>query len=234
MALFENSRLQLHARLAGFLFLFYIAAIAFGSFLVSSSAVAGDSQGIAGQADLANRSGLLIQLLGGMSAIPLGFSLYVLLRPIDGDWALAAFMWRVGEGVLNGASSVFRFSGADLMAARATMNGADTEVATQLLRTASAATFPIAVIFFSIGSIIFFWLLLKSRFIPRWLSWAGVVGSVLATVLGLLSLLLVDPPAWLPALWAPLAIAEIVGGLLLLIKGADLRHLPSTPPAART
>jgi hypothetical protein len=234
----EEGRLQRHARIAGFLFLFYIVAFALGATLAARYAPVGGFQGPAGPmaaSSIGFRSGLLLQLMAGMTAFPLGFSLYVLLRPIDRDWALAAFMWRVGEGVLNATFVFFKFLAADMAAASAHQSAAaQGDRAIQLLATAPSTMFPIAVIFFSIGSIVFFWLLIRSRFIPLLLAWIGVLGSFLAAALGVLSLLLPTTPGWLPFLWGPLAAAEIVGGLVLLIRGADLRHWRSnrSPGAA--
>jgi hypothetical protein len=217
----DERRLQLHARIAGFLFLFYIAAVAIGGLLaslytdVADVPRTGDSVLASG---LGFRAGLTLQLLGGMTAIPLGFSLYVVLQPVDRDWALAGFIWRIVEGTLNGVASAFRFAGV-IAVARATANSLSMRSA----EAAAAALFPISVLSFSIGSLIFFRLLVRARFLPVWLGWMGVVGSLLATVLGLATLLLPSPPPWLPLLWGPLSIAEIGGGLLLLVKGADLR-----------
>ena len=166
---------------------------------------------------MAHRLGLVIQLFAGMSAIPLGFSLYVVLRPISPEWALAAFAWRIGEGVLNGMSSILRFAKAELQTLKEGQVAiVQADPIDALLKHAVGAAFPVSILFFAIGSWIFFRLIVASRLLPAWLSWSGLVGSFLAGVLGLSYLVFPDVPAWLPALWIPLAVAEIVGGVLLI------------------
>lgn len=98
------------------------------------------------------------------------------------------------------------------------------QAAAGLLQATRAAAFPVTVLFFSIGSLIFFILFLRARFIPLWLAWSGVIGSAFAAVLAVTSLLVASPPAWLSQLWIPPVVAEIAGGLLLLLRGADLRY----------
>lgn len=196
-----------HARAAGFWFIFYIAAFAGGSWLAGSFAAS----------SMAYRLGLIVQLIAGMSAIPLGFSLFVVLKPISPEWALAAFAWRIGEGALNGMSSIMRFARGELQSLKEGQGAlVQADSIDVLLRHSIGAAFPVSILFFAVGSWIFFRLILASRLLPAWLSWSGLVGSLLAGVLGLSYLLFADVPAWLPALWIPLAVAEIVGGVLLI------------------
>jgi uncharacterized protein DUF4386 len=203
-----------HARAAGFWFIFYIAALIIGNMLAAS----------AGGSPLVNRGGLLITTVAGLSAIPLGFSLYVLLRRVNAEWALVAFAWRVGEGVLNGAASAARFALAGLGEATSPAVVAASDSG-QALRAFASASLPVSILFFAIGSWIFFILIQRSRLLPGWLCWSGVVGSACALALGLLSLLLPDRPTWLLALWLPLAVAEIVGGIILLAGRGNLGAL---------
>src|ERR1700754_49614 len=147
MASVDERGLQLHARIAGFLFLFYIAAVAGGDALAGSY-IAPDHWQIT--SNLGYRGGVLLQLLGGMSAIPLGYSLYVLLRPVDRGWALVGVVWRSGEGVLNTMSCALMFAGANLLAGRGPgATAADRELTVRLLQSVPNAVLPMSILFFS-------------------------------------------------------------------------------------
>lgn len=82
-------------------------------------------------------------------------------------------------------------------------------------------------IFFSIGSLLFCWLLLRGRLIPGALAWLGLVASALLVVVLPLQLagLLADMSwsasvTWL--VWLPMLVFELVLALWLLIKGVVL------------
>jgi hypothetical protein len=186
----QISRLN-HTRAAGFWFIFYIAAFAGGSWLAGSYPAS----------STIHRLGLIIQLVAGMSAIPLGFSLFVVLKPISPEWALAAFVWRTGEGVLNGMSSILRFTRTEFQVLNEGQSAlAQPDSIDLLLKQCIAAAFPISVLFFAVGSWLFFRLIVASRLLPAWLGWSGLAGSLLAGVLGLAYVILPDAPVWLPAL----------------------------------
>ena len=85
-------------------------------------------------------------------------------------------------------------------------------------------SFTIAGIFFSFGSILFFYLFLKSTYIPKVLSAFGLFSSALVTIISFMELILPRYAAILQVGWgwAPLALAEIMVGLWLLFKSVNL------------
>lgn len=82
-------------------------------------------------------------------------------------------------------------------------------------------------IFFSVGSLLFSWLLLRGRMIPITLAWLGVVASVLLVVILPLQLagLFGGAMSWSASVtwivWLPMLVYELVLALWLLIKGVD-------------
>jgi hypothetical protein len=93
-----------------------------------------------------------------------------------------------------------------------------------------------AAIFFSVGSTLFCWLLLRGAMIPRGLAWLGVLASVLLVVIlpmqrvGLLgaSTGWSSSVTWL--MWLPMLVFEVVLALWLLTKGvAGRTQLQATP-----
>lgn len=212
-----------YARLAGFLFLFYIVTSLSGSVLMSSFHIAGDVAQTAANvqaSELLYRISLIMQLAGNMSAIPLGWSLYVLLKPLNPPLALIALLWRVGESVIGAVAVVFMFLALRVFTGATNSDAAAHQMLATLVINVPRAAFPITVTYFAIGSLLFFWLLARSPLLPRALSLLGVWGSLCAIVLGLGMMLFPAQGTLLQLLWIPLLIAEVGGGLWLLNRGA--------------
>ena len=81
-------------------------------------------------------------------------------------------------------------------------------------------------IFFSVGSTIFAWLLVRGRMVPTVLGWLGVIASVLLVVVLPLQRagLLGGPGSWASSLtwgiWLPMLVFEVWLALWLILKGA--------------
>ena len=78
-------------------------------------------------------------------------------------------------------------------------------------------------IVFSLGSLMFYYLFYQSRLIPRWLSVWGLVGAVLYLAWPLLALF----GHGFGILMLPLAVAEIVLAIWLIVRGFGARALAS-------
>jgi hypothetical protein len=86
-----------------------------------------------------------------------------------------------------------------------------------------------AAIYFSVGSTLFCWLLLRGRMIPGGLAWLGVAASVLLVValplqhLGLFG----GPTGWSSsltwAMWLPMLVFEVAVAVWFLTKGVAAR-----------
>ncbi len=73
---------------------------------------------------------------------------------------------------------------------------------------------------FSIGAMMLYYLLLQSKRVPRWLSVWGLIGAPLMLIAGFVVLIDGDPSSPLSsALYAPLALQEMVFAVWLIIKG---------------
>jgi hypothetical protein len=221
MANDDRASLNRFARVAGFLFLFYIAAGLGGTFITGGYLVKNDAVATTANINTSEfiyRIGLLLQFAGSLTAVGLGWALYVLLRSIDRNWAMLALLFRVAEGTVGAIGSVFGWTALALYTGRG-FQGGNAASLIDLATLASRAAFPLAVTFFSLGSFIFFVLLTRTQFIPKWLSLTGVVGSVCSLLLGLGLLLLPAAPAALQLLWLPLLVAEVGTGILWLARG---------------
>jgi len=79
--------------------------------------------------------------------------------------------------------------------------------------------FNISAILFSIGSLIFFYLFFKSKYIPGAISVFGIFASVMVTLVGFAMLVSPSHSGIIQLGWIPMLIAEITLGFWLLFKG---------------
>jgi len=84
-----------------------------------------------------------------------------------------------------------------------------------LVQEAMASIDHISAIIFSIGGIMFYYVLFQANLVPKWLSGWGLVSLVLVIAVGIAGMFGTD----LMVLWAPLAIQEMVLALWLIFKG---------------
>ena len=208
-----------NSRLAGFMFLFYIATGVAGMVLFAAT-----SKGLASIAQHATlvRAEAVYALLMMMNPFILAVALYALTRDYDRELALLALVCRIAEGMVVIANAAATRA---LLAAATAATGASAGDAAAANALGSAllhvrgfgALFGAAL--FAIGSTIYCYLFLRARSIPLWLAWLGVLASVLL-VIGLplqLAGLLAAPATSL--MWIPMAVFEVTFGLWLLIKG---------------
>ena len=210
-----------NARIAGFTFLFYIAA-GIASLLIFGRATSGEGiaaklAGIAAHTT-AVRIVVLLGLLQCFSALVLAVTLYAITREQDEDLAMFAMICRVAEGIIGGVS----IPGTLALLWLATSTGTDAPaadaahtLAAYLLRGDVALT----ATFFAVGSTIFAYLLLRGRMIPLPLAWLGVVASALLVVLLPLQLAGFVHGLVTSLMWLPMLAFEVPLALWLLTRG---------------
>ena len=218
-----TERTQLaYARLSGFLLLWLIITGLTGLFIESQVLGSGDFTTTAKRVVASEhlyRLALSSALIETMSAAVLAFSLYATLRPIDSLLAQLAMYFRLGESFIGGASMMFSFFKLRLYASSESsqaFGAAQSEALLDLTRAAGFASYNVSALFFSIGSLLFFYLFWKSRYIPRTLSAFGVFASVVVTIICFGSLMFPEHSGKLQYGWAPMAIAEVTAGFWLM------------------
>jgi hypothetical protein len=211
-----------NARLAGFMFLFYIAT-GIASLVLFNQAATGEGNA-AKLASIAQhpttvRLTVLLTMCGFVSAVVLGVTLYALTRDEDRDVALLGLCCRVTEGVL-AAGSTSRTLHLLAVAKASTAAGTDAAIAQAyggLMLNQGGWTGNISAICFVMGSTLFSYLFLRARSIPVPLAWLGVLASVLLLItlpLGLVEVINVSFTMWMPML-----VFEVAFALWLIIKG---------------
>jgi hypothetical protein len=222
---------QAYARLAGALYLgamiLYVAPLLVlgdldvpGNFARTAANVAATEASV--------RVALVAQLLGFVAIALLAWAFYLLLAPVDRALALLGLLFRTMEAALMALSNVLWF-----VALKNYTEADGGAFADRLLTAGINSAFQFAMICSSIGSLLFFALLFRSRMIPRPLAGFDMAASALALLFAF-ALLLV--PAQATALgmagWGPIFLAETATGLWLLIAGVRATGSPAAPPPA--
>jgi hypothetical protein len=226
-----------NARLAGFMFLFYIvtgiAGIVLFAPATSGEGTAAKLASIAQHATL-TRVAAVYSLLMMMNPFVLGVALYALTRDYDRELALLALTCRLTEGVIAAMSAIARRALLSVATTAAGATGADAAAANALgsvLLNVQGLTTLVAATVFAIGSTLFSYLFLRARTIPVSLAWLGVLASVLLVVgLPLQIAGFIEGSVTL-FMWIPMALFEVIFALWLLIQGVAPH--PSPQPFAR-
>ena len=166
----------------------------------------------------------------------LAFALYVVLEPVDRRLAQLALYLRLGASFVGAASMMFRVANARLYQASATEGLFSSE---QLRTLAAAMTrggsegVELAWMFQGTGSVIFFLLFLRSRYVPAAIARLGIIGSALVVVMSVA--MVVYPQAITPLKLAglPGLVAEVATAIWLLAKGLrpSARRGPTMSPS---
>jgi hypothetical protein len=171
---------------------------------------------LAGMQLHATAMGRPLTLAGSLFTVPLALGLYHAVRPVQTALAASALGFRLLEAALGFISTMAGFT-----VVRTQL--ADSSLGTSLLHLAHwDNTTAFAAFVFTIGSTIFFYLFVKSGYIPRVLAWWGLFASVVAMAACLMHLLQPSFPAMTMYAWIPMLLAETSTGLWLLIKSVKV------------
>ena len=211
-----------NARIAGFTFLFYIAA-GIASMVLFSQATGGQDitaklAGIA-QHVLQLRLTIVLGLLQSVCAAVLAVTLYAITRNQDSDLAMLALIFRVGEGLLAAIST--RATLELLWLGTSAGPNAPDAVTLRTLGTylLDGLDWNMAAILFAMGSTLFSYLFLRGRTIPVPLACIGVIASILLVVALPLQLVGFWRGPVVSYVWIPMLAFEVPLGFWLLIKG---------------
>lgn len=215
---------QFSARLAGFMFLFYIA-IGIASMIMFSQAT-GSGEGISEKLASISQHATLVRmtalfgLLTFFIAVTLAMSLYVLTSDQDFNLALVALCCRSGEGMINAISAISTMGLLSVAMADTTVYASDSAAAHALgalLLQQDASSTLFSSTLFAVGSTLYSYLFLRARSIPILLGWLGVLASILLVVA--LPLQIAGFIKGNSLIWIPMLVFEVTLALWLLIKG---------------
>lgn len=110
----------------------------------------------------------------------LAFALYVVLEPIDRRLAQLAACMRLGASFVGTASMMFRVAQGRLYfesAAGDVLTPEQLRLLVSVLKRGASEGVELAWLFQGAGAALFFWLFLRSRYLPGWLARLGLVGT---------------------------------------------------------
>lgn len=166
----------------------------------------------------ATAAGRPLMLAGSVFTIPLALGLYRALRPVQTVLASSALGFRLAEATLGILSTLKGFAGVHAALSGFSFGETLLDLARWDGRTAFSA------FVFTIGSTIFFYLFVKSAYIPRVLGWLGLCASLLALAACLTHLLRPAFPAMTMWAWLPMLLAETSTGLWLVVKSVKVAN----------
>ena len=220
----EASRTQrTYARLAGFLFLAVIAFALAGGSIISHVAGGGTfAQRAARIAESEHlyRVGLSMVLIVSLGSALLAFSLYATLRPVNSLLAQLAMIFTLEDSFLALIVRMCGFVRVHLYASAQTAEAGITAVqaSSDLMSSIADITENLGGICFGIGLLIFFYLFLRSRYIPRVLSALGLFGSVVWIALYFASLIFPQQHELFQHISFPaMSLADVITGFYLLL-----------------
>ena len=213
------------AKVAGLLYLLLMACGVFGEFNGRGSLIV-DNDPAKTAAHIVDhlllfRLGIVSDLTAFAGDIAIAVALYVLLRPVGRYLALLAAFWRVAEAAVLGVITLNSFTMLLLLtdARYATVfSSQQLQSLVWLFNDTHDAGYNLGVIFLSLGCIVFSWLLLKSRYVPRLLAGFGLLAYVLMLVGAVVVIIWPDNPVG-ANFDVPAGLYEIAIGLWLLLRG---------------
>jgi hypothetical protein len=214
------------AKTVGFLYLFAMAISIFGEsvrgrLILPHDAVQTASR-IAGSEALFRLS-IVGDLVIYVCDIILFWGLYVILKRVNRDVALLGAFFRLVETAILGVTTLTAFIALRLLSGADYLRVMDTAQLQALARgflSVYGIGLSVGFVFLGLGSAVFSYLWLKSRYVPRGLAWLGIFGSLLMAIMSLVTM--VFPVVWdrVGMLYMmPMGLYEVGLGFWLLIKG---------------
>jgi hypothetical protein len=214
-----------YARLAGIMFLLNYVLQSIGDGVTIQARVGegfAETARIAAESDVLWRFALLNVGAAWIAIGVLAFALYAVLEPVHQRLAQLALVLRLGASFVGAASLMFRVAQARLYQASATEGLFTTEQLRTLVvvtQRGAGAGVTTAWMFLGAGSMLFFVLFLRSRYLPRALAWSGVVASALFVATSVAMFVFPRRSDELRVLGVPFFLVEVATALWLLIKG---------------
>ncbi len=232
------------ARIAGVAYLVTNATSLFSEFVVRAKLIVPGEAAVTAANIIANaqlfRLGIFLDLITCAGVVVLNLALYELLAPVHRSLARLAALWRLTESSVYGAVVVIHFLALSILTGPTysrVFEPGQLHALARLFIGVRTQGFWISMLFLTLGSMVYFYLLFRSRYIPRALAFTGVAGTALGVLYILARLAF---PAYLAAastavlslpaaalvplalVIAPIMSFEFTIGLWLLVKGVRL------------
>lgn len=152
--------------------------------------------------------GMFLEVVSGLAVIGIATLMLSLLKPFGKKISLWYLALKCVEGILMIIAGVLFF------------------IHTSSLLELRDQIYLVHGYIFAIPALMFYYLLFKSKLIPRWLSVWGFVASILLVLVNLLELMGIIPG--LEILYLPIVLNEFVLALWLIFKGFNVSAIKNT------
>ena len=162
----------------------------------------------------------------------LALALYAVLEPVNKRLAQLALVLRLGASFVGAASVMFRMAQARLYQASTPEGLFTTEQLRALVAVSqrgAGAGVTVAWMFMAAGSVLFFVLFMRSRYLPRALAGFSIVASALMFAVAVAMFVFPARTNELKLFGAPMFVAEVATALWLLIRGLGPRISGESP-----
>lgn len=220
------------ARVVGFLYVFTMVTSIVGFSLRGPLLVLGNAAETArniATSERLYRISIVADLITIAGVIILLWALYVVLKPINRNLALLAAFFRLAENCVLAVITLNAFAALALVSGGDYLHALDAKQVEALVYTLAVrvhgAGFNVGFVFLGLGSTVFAFLWLKSRYIPKALAGLGIISSLVLAIVTLAIMVFPSLGALGLSYMMPLGIYEVGLGFWLLIKGIQ------APPA---
>jgi uncharacterized Tic20 family protein len=224
-----DASLNIAVKVAGFLFLFSLIGPLLNWSFVQSKFIVVDDAIATAQNIMANeflfRIGITIELIMSVGLTLLALTLYIILKPVNKNLALLALLWKLLEATIVVAIALISFVVLQVLSGDTATSGytqGQLLFPTGLLLNTHTAIYSIPMVFLGLDMMVFSYLFLKSRYIPRLLAGFGILSFALILIHALM-FILTPEYAMMPIsqiiFWVPSGLFEIIIGVWLLSKG---------------
>jgi hypothetical protein len=234
MTNYTNDRSQRKAaRFAGFMFLFtFTGPLFYGAFLfpkltVPENVITTANNVIANE--LLFRIGIINELICAVGAVVFAVTLYIILKSINKNLALFAFSLKMVEAGLLAVIALGHFIALLVLNGRTSLTVFEPDQVQALVGLLINLYFHLGaftMVFHGLNSMIFLYLLFKSRYVPHHLAGFGTISYAFVFIYGLIAILEPDYATLLTIqiiCLAPSVLAELILGSWLLIKGINIQ-----------
>ena len=216
------------ARVAGFTFLFAIAIVIISNYSVSFRFIIPDNAVDTAQNIMAHetlfRINIVCNLIYLVTLIVMFTSLYVILKPVNKNFALAAAFFRLLYALMWGFMALNTLGALRLLGDASYLPVFEADQLQTLSRlhlSSSWDAYYVGLPFWGLASVVCSYLWLRSRYIPRALAVFGIISSVWCVICAFIFIIFPNFGE-IVNLWffdMPLVIFEIALGFWLLFKG---------------
>ena len=223
------------AKVAGFTFLFAIAIVVFSNYSITFRFIVPDALETARNI-IANqtlfRINLVCNLIYLVTLIVMSTSLYVMLKPVNKNLALAAVFFRLIYALMWGFMALNTLAALRLLGDASFLLAFEIDQLQTLSRlylSSSWNSYYVGLPFWGLASTVCSYLFLKSRYIPRALAIFGIISSVWCVICAFIFIIFPNfqEAISLSLFDMPLVIFEIALGFWLLFKGLKPRKVQS-------